>query len=86
VQPVQLDPASWNALPPAEQALASAHGKYERLLAVLEVPGDVRLYGSHYDYGYWPGGTYAGVNGLPPGYWVYRAPSWFLWQQVAPAR
>jgi hypothetical protein len=85
VRPVTLDPAAWNSLPPAEKARASADGKYEGLLAILEVPGDVRIYGSLYDWGYWPGGTYAGVNGLPEGYWVYREPSWYLWQQVAAA-
>jgi hypothetical protein len=84
VQPVRLDPSAWSSLSPAGQSRASEGGKYAGLLAILEVPGDARAYGHHYDWGYWPGGTYAGVAGLPPGYWVYEAPSWYLWSDLAP--
>lgn len=69
-----------------ESARASVGGKYEGLVATLTVPDDVRAYGAFHDYGYWPGGTYAGVTGIPPGYWVYVAPTWYVWGRLAPAQ
>ena len=33
---------------------------------------------------WWPGGTWAGVSGIPPGYWVYIAPTWYIWERLAP--
>jgi hypothetical protein len=80
-QPVRVAPPT-----AGESARASVGGKYEVLVATVTVPGDVRTYGTFHDYGYWPGGTYAGVSGIPPGYWVYVAPTWYVWKQLAPAR
>src|SRR5581483_3020224 len=62
-------------VPPA----ASADGKYEDLLRTICVPGDRAGYGAFNDYGYWAGDCWAGYKDLPPGYWVYVAPNWYIW-------
>lgn len=68
---------------PALRGSASVNGKYEALLAIFTVPQDAARWGAYHDYGWWPGGTWAGVSGFPPGYWVYVAPTWYIWQRVA---
>ena len=62
---------------------ASVGGKYFRLLAVLEVPGDAASHGEFNDYGYWSGTAYAGYQDLPSGYWVYVAPNWHIWGETS---
>lgn len=64
---------------PALPAAANAHGRYEGLLATLEVPGDIATYGAFNDWGFWQGTSYAGRDDLPPGYWVYASPNWYVW-------
>jgi hypothetical protein len=53
------------------------------------VPQDKATYGNFSDYGS-PGRTthptvvaytsWAGYNNLPPGYWVYVYPHWYIWR------
>lgn len=62
---------------------ASVNGKYQNLLMTLNVPGDQSKYGSFKDWGYWSGTTYAGYSNLPPGYWVYVYPNWYIWGSLA---
>jgi hypothetical protein len=69
---------------PAFRTRASMDGKYEALIATFTVPEDAARWGSYHDYGWWPGGTWAGVSGIPPGYWVYIEPTWYIWQRLAP--
>jgi hypothetical protein len=58
---------------------ASVNGKYSNLLKTLNVPGDQAQYGNFYEWGYWNGNAYAGYSNLPPGYWVYVYPNWYVW-------
>lgn len=60
-------------------AKAAVDGKYKRLLEKIRVPQDLQTYGEFEDYGFWAGGSYAGQDNLPQGYWVYVYPNWFLW-------
>lgn len=71
------------ALRPELAALASAQGKYAGLEAVIEIPEDEARVGRFKDDGYWAGGKYRGRSNLPAGYWVYAAPSWYVWREVA---
>jgi hypothetical protein len=59
--------------------MASVNGKYSNLLMTLYVPQDQASYGSFYDWGYYTGTSYAGYNNIPPGYWVYVYPNWYVW-------
>ena len=59
--------------------LASFGGKYSKLLRTLEVPQDASAYGQLYDFGWWNGTSWRGHVQLPPGYWVYVAPRWYIW-------
>ena len=63
---------------------ANANGKYRVLVRQLHVPADCATYGSFSDYGYYGATSYAGQANLPAGYWVYRYPYWYLWNQVGP--
>jgi hypothetical protein len=84
--PVQVKPLSTL---PAGVTLerASVSGKYAELLGTFEVPEDVEQYGTWHDYGFWEGRSYKGINDLPRGYWVYVAPTWYIWaRQATPAQ
>jgi hypothetical protein len=59
---------------------AAVGGKYRHLLRVLAVPADRQSYSGFNDHGLWNGTSYAGVNGLPIGYWVYVYPHWYIWR------
>ena len=72
------------SLAPTTRAAATAQGRYEGLVGAFDVPGDRSRYGLIYDDGYWGGGRYHGVSGLPAGYWVYVAPTWYVWRRTAP--
>lgn len=60
-------------------AKASAEGKYKTLLRCIKVPQDRTNYKDYCDYGRFDGNSWAGHNDLPPGYWVYVYPHWFIW-------
>ncbi len=68
---------------PAFRDRASMNGRYVELIATFTVPEDAARWGSYHDYGWWPGGTWAGVSGIPPGYWVYIEPTWYIWRRQA---
>ncbi len=61
------------------EAKASLNGKYKNLLRIISAPGDASIYGSFNDNGHWEGTSYLGHDNLPPGYWVYVAPNWYIW-------
>ena len=60
---------------------ATVGGQYDVLLDKLAVPQDLGAYGPFYDYGWWAGTGYRDRQGLPPGYWVYVYPDWYIWQE-----
>ena len=64
----------------AKPGVAKNH--YQTLLKTLEMPGDQARYGDFYNYGYWSGTSYAGHDDLPPGYWVYLAPNWYIYKDA----
>ena len=63
---------------------ARVGGKYQCLLRILRVPGDLERYGSFHDFGAWKGTEYAGHKDLPAGHWVYVHPHWFIWGALKP--
>ena len=60
--------------------LPSVYGKYRVLLRKIHVPQDTNAYGQFTDYGMYTGNSWAGFNDLPPGYWVYVYPNWYIWR------
>lgn len=60
---------------------ATVGGQYDVLLDKLAVPQDLGAYGPFYDYGWWTGTEYRDRQGLPPGFWVYVYPDWYIWQE-----
>jgi hypothetical protein len=56
-------------------------GKYVTLLRRIYVPQDARRYGRCRDYGRYTGSSWAGHHNLPPGYWTYRYPHWYIWSR-----
>jgi hypothetical protein len=63
----------------AQTEKATCGDKYANLLRTIHVPGDVATYGEFHDWGKWSGTAYAGEKNIPPGYWVYVKPHWFVW-------
>jgi hypothetical protein len=59
---------------------AAVNGKYHHLLAVISVPQDEATYTAFSDYGHSTIEAWGGYSGLPPAYWVYVAPHWYLWK------
>lgn len=55
--------------------------KYSGEMHKLYLPKDARSYGRCHDYGWWGNRSYAGYNGLQPGYWVYAYPHWYVWRR-----
>lgn len=87
-RPAQESEAPATLAPPAlspVQALqrAAVGGKYRNLLAVISVPQDRAVYTDFNDYGFSNTPSWGGYSGLPPAYWVYVAPHWYLWQEQA---
>ena len=60
--------------------------KYNHLLRRIEVKQDRARYGDFYDWGYWAGKSWAGHTDLPPGYWVYLAPDWCIFESATGAK
>jgi Ca-activated chloride channel family protein len=61
------------------EAKASVNGKYRNLLRIVPSAGDTPTYGSFHEFGRWEGTSYVSHDNLPPGYWVYVAPNWYIW-------
>lgn len=59
---------------------ASVDDKYSHLLRKIAVPEDQGFYGDFYDWGSWSGTSWRGHTDLPPGYWVYVFPHWYIWR------
>ena len=57
--------------------------KYRELLREIDAEGDRASYGEFYDYGHWSGTSWAGHTDLPPGYWVYVAPNWYIFAEAS---
>jgi hypothetical protein len=65
---------------------ATAGGKYRMLLRQIKVANDQDNYGDFNDYGLYSSPEYAGYRDLPRGYWVYAAPYWYIWRDLASER
>lgn len=63
-----------------DMARASVNGKYYNLLRTIYVPSDQNSYGNFYDWGHYTGSSWKGHTNLPPGYWVYVYPNWYIWR------
>jgi HEAT repeat protein len=61
---------------------ASVNGKYKKLLRRIKVEQDKASYTEFSDYGYYTGTSYVGFTDLPPGYWVYVYPHWYIWGEM----
>lgn len=87
IAPLQAQPPLARPLS-LEDALKKArvNGKYAMLLAQIEVPVDRADYGDFKDHGYWTTPAWRGYTNLPAGYWVYVAPYWYIWRDVARPR
>ena len=75
-----IDPAA-DALTRAIPAKAHVDGKYRKLLRRIRVPRDKQNYSDFSDYGHFEGTEWAGYTNLPPGYWVYVYPHWYIWEE-----
>ena len=75
--PASTEPAE-PAPHPASARVPGEGSKYSGLLRKIKVEKDQGSYGEFYDYGYWSGTAWAGYKDLPPGYWVYVAPNWYI--------
>jgi HEAT repeat protein len=75
-----IDPAA-GALTRAIPAKAHVDGKYQKLLRRIRVPRDKQNYSDFSDYGHFEGTEWAGYTNLPPGYWVYVYPHWYIWEE-----
>lgn len=63
---------------------ASVGGKYRTLLREIRVPQDRGSYGYFTDYGHSTTASWGGHDNLPPGYWVYVYPNWYIWGETVP--
>ena len=59
-----------------------AEAKYSKLLKTIKVEVDQTTYGDYFDYGFWSGSSWSGHDNLPPGYWVYIAPNWHIFEKI----
>jgi hypothetical protein len=66
--------------PRLDLAAACVDGKYRMLLATFASPQDAGKYGDFNDTGFSPCPSWAGYHDLPPGYWVYVHPFWYIWR------
>lgn len=86
--PAAEEPPGGYAGPPGFQPAEAVRGegqKYRKLLRTIKVEGDQEQYGEFYDWGYWSGTEWQGHQELPPGYWVYVAPHWYIFGEAAGA-
>jgi hypothetical protein len=64
--------------------LASANGKYDNLIHRVPAPEDLNQFGKFREFGFSKAKNYAGHNDIPPGYWVYVFPHWYVWGKQGP--
>ena len=57
----------------------SVDGRYSVLLRKIEAKEDRERYPDFHNFGFWAGNSYRGQEDLPPGYWVYAYPNWYIW-------
>jgi hypothetical protein len=62
---------------------AQMNGKYRMLLRQIKVEKDAETYGAVKDLGFRAMPEYAGIQDLPAGHWVYVAPYWYIWRDLA---
>lgn len=60
----------------------TAYGKYYGLIRQIFSPLDVINYGEYKDLGYKNFKEYAGETNIPPGYWVWSAPYWYVYENT----
>lgn len=60
---------------------ATVNAQYFAILRILHCPEDKSGYGEFHDWGKWNGTEWHGYRSLPPGYWVYVYPYWFIWRK-----
>jgi beta-lactamase regulating signal transducer with metallopeptidase domain len=92
-EPATPEKPAASAEPTSERMLADAltqakcGGKYAMLLRQFRATEDAETYGDFTDYGSYTGKSYAGYDDLPPGFWVYVKPHWYIWRdQTATAK
>ncbi len=70
---------------PLQESLEKARvdGRYAMLLRQVKVEKDFEKYGAFRDVGPRTVTDYAGLTGLPAGYWVYVYPYWYIWRDLA---
>ena len=66
--------------PDAAKKIASCGGRYSKLLARLEVKGDLKRYKLFNEEGYFKLKEWGGHKNPPAGYWVYVYPHWYIWK------
>jgi hypothetical protein len=94
VEPVSQPVSSTGAALDRNAERASCGGKYRRLLMTIDARDDRQTYGEFKDFGFWGDRTlgrhsrlsYRGHDNLPEAYWVYVAPTWYLWAESSQAQ
>ena len=64
--------------------VASVGGKYQGLMRILPMQQAINFYGRYNDWGWWTVTQYQGYVNLPPGYWVWVEPNWYIWSTRTP--
>jgi hypothetical protein len=66
-------------LPLSAPPEARLDGRYDQLLRVIPAPDEQETLGKVKDGGRREIKDYKGATDIPPGYWVYVAPNWYVW-------
>jgi hypothetical protein len=80
--PQSVDRAAERAVELAQSRWVMGCGsryRYRGLIRRLYIPRDRRRYGHCHEWGLWQGRSYRGYRHLPRGYWVWRAPYWYIY-------
>ena len=77
----RIEPAQKHVTRAGNPDGAAPRSSYRTLLKKLDVPDDQPRFGDFCDWGYWTGTQYAGQDNLPPGYWVYLSPTWYIFKE-----
>jgi len=70
-------------VPASDWAKARVGGKYKVLLRQIKAPEDRATHSEFQDLGLRNSTEWKGQRDLPPGYWVYVYPYWYIWRDVA---